>query len=115
MDFVMKHYFDDSQNGWAVTLSGEVDIFNAEQMKTQLLALIDDKQGRLLIDCKDLKYIDSTALGALVGVLKAVQSYGGEVCLRHVRPNLAKLFKITNLDRVFTIEGDEYGQQRLNT
>lgn len=79
-------------------------------MKQKLLSLIDQKPANLIIDCSSLEYIDSTALGALVGVLKNTKSYGCDISLINVKPNIEKLFKITNLDKVFRIEGDENEQ-----
>ncbi len=106
MDFIMEHRYDDERNGWYVTMSGEVDIFNSEQMKAQLLKLINEKNADVYMNCRFLEYMDSTGLGALVAVLKNVKSYDGNVHLLNIRPNLAKLFKITNLNKVFIIEGD---------
>jgi len=50
--------------------------------------------------------MDSTSIGALVSVLKNVKTYGGKVVLKKLRPNLLKLFRITNLDKVFEIGGE---------
>jgi len=107
MDFSLEAIYDEAKNRWAVTLTGEVDIFSSPELKARLNALLQEKQTDLAIDCKNLEYLDSTALGALVGVLKNVKACGGEMRLSHIRPNLLKLFRITNLDKVFVIEGDE--------
>jgi anti-sigma B factor antagonist len=106
MDYVMDSTFDQDKKCWVVSISGEVDIFNAANMKKTLTELINEKNTDLILDCKNLEYIDSTALGALVGVLKNVRSYGGTMHLRSVKPSLSKLFKITNLDKVFVMDGD---------
>ncbi|MDR1542554.1 MAG: STAS domain-containing protein [Clostridiales bacterium] len=106
MDYQMDAVFDEESKCWSVSISGEVDIFNSADMKKSLTALINEKNTDMVLDCKFLDYIDSTALGALVGVLKNVRSYGGSIHLRNVKPSLSKLFKITNLDKVFIMEGD---------
>jgi anti-sigma B factor antagonist len=105
MDFILESAFDEDRRCWRTALTGEVDIFNSADMKARLLELIARQPADLLIDCRNLEYIDSTALGALVAVLKNVKSNGHEVRLTHVRQNLAKLFKITSLDKVFILEG----------
>jgi anti-sigma B factor antagonist len=106
MDFIIEHRFDKEKNGWLVDISGEVDIFNSDKMKSRFLELIASEKADLYICCRDLEYIDSTALGALVAVLKHVKAYGGEIYLKSIKPSIAKLFKITNLNQVFIIEGD---------
>ena len=105
MDFIMSHNFDFEGKRWEVALNGEIDIFNSTEFKNCLLELLAQNPGSLILDCDKLEYIDSTALGALVTVLKHVKSAGGQMYLKKIRPNLAKLFKITSLDKVFIIEG----------
>jgi anti-sigma B factor antagonist len=106
MDYAMDAVFDQDNKCWAVSITGEVDIFNSSEMKKSLTELINQKNTDVVLDCKYLDYIDSTALGALVGVLKNVRSYGGSMYLRNVKPSLSKLFRITNLDKVFVMEGE---------
>jgi len=106
MDFSIVSTFDQEKKLWSVEISGEVDIFNSAEMKKKLTDLINEKNADMLMDCRNLEYIDSTALGALVGVLKNIKNYGGSMHLLNVKPNLVKLFKITNLDKVFIMEGD---------
>ncbi len=91
---------------WEASLSGEIDIFNSEDVKTELLNMIAQEEQNVCIDCKELVYIDSTGLSALVAMLKKVKSYSGDVTLKNLRPNVFKAIKITNLDKLFIIEGD---------
>jgi len=104
MDFTLEHSYNDAKERWETDISGEIDIFTSDIMKGKFLALIEEKKADIYINCQKLEYIDSTALGALVAVLKNVKNYNGSVHLLNIRPNLAKLFKITNLDKVFIIE-----------
>ena len=92
---------------WQVSLAGEIDIFNSSEMKNQLGQLMEEQSADVHVDCKNLEYIDSTGLGALVAVLKNVKSQGKEMSLFEVKPNILKLFRITNLDKVFIIRDPE--------
>ena len=104
MDFQLTHDYDSQNERWNVTLTGEFDIFNSANLKTELNELLEKQSADLFIDCQHLDYIDSTALGALVGVMKTVKAGGHEMHLKSVKPNLMKLFRITHLDKVFIIE-----------
>ena len=104
MDFELDKAFDG--NAWQVSLQGEIDIYNSADLKAQLSALMDEHKADVCIDCKNLEYIDSTGLGALVGALKHVKSHDKELRLSYVKPNILKLFKITNLNKAFIIEED---------
>lgn len=104
MDFSIEPHLDESNNCWKVILSGEIDIFSSADVKTQLTQLMEEKAADMRVDCKQLEYIDSTGLGALVGVLKNVKGHGKTLYLSSVKPNILKLFRITNLDKVFVLE-----------
>ena len=108
MDFEMGFNFDEQNNRWDITLSGEIDVFNSPEVKKRLINLLEENCVDLYVQCNNLEYIDSTALGALVGVLKHAKSKGCEIKLISVKPNLLKLFRITNLDGLFSIEGDSH-------
>jgi len=102
MDFGLVENYDG--DCWHVILSGEVDIYNSAEMKTRLTALMREHTADLHVDCRDLEYIDSTGLGALVGVFKFFKAHDKMMCLYNVKPNILKLFRITNLDKFFTIK-----------
>lgn len=110
MELVIDSKFDDQNNNWQIEINGEIDLFNSAKMKAKLLSLLDEKPADLIINCASLDYIDSTALGALVAVLKNAKEYGCDIYLKNIKHNIEKLFKITNLDKVFNIEGDENEQ-----
>ena len=57
--------FDESRDRWDVRLYGEVDIYNADSLKSELHSLIEEKKADIVLDCTSLKYIDSTGLGVL--------------------------------------------------
>ena len=101
MDFEVKKNFDGAS--WQVELSGEIDIYNSVEMKDMLNQLIEENVADIHVDCSKLGYIDSTGLGALVGVLKRAKSHNKSIYLTNVKPNILKLFQITNLDKVFII------------
>lgn len=108
MDFAIEKKFDGTC--WQVMLSGEVDIFNSTELKTQLTQLMDKEVADIHIDCTKLEYIDSTGLGAMVGVLKNINTHGKEMHLSAVKSNILKLFRITNLDKVFIIDSTDESQ-----
>lgn len=99
--------YDESQNRWDVHLYGEVDIYNAESLKNELHALIDDKKADIILDCSSLKYIDSTGLGVLVSTLKKVKEAKKQISIISLKPYIAKIFTLTGLDKIFLIEVDE--------
>lgn len=106
MDFSIDSKFSEKKDCWLVTISGEVDIFNSAEIKTKIIELIDKNPLDIRIECKNLTYIDSTGLGAFIAVLKKAKEFEKSIYFQNLKPSLSKLFKITNLDKVFIIEGD---------
>lgn len=99
--------YDENIDAWVISLSGDIEIYNVQELKKDLLELINKKNADVILDAKDLNYIDSTGLGVLVSVLKKVKAYGGKVTVKHLKPYIAKIFTITGLDNVFCLEVDE--------
>ena len=106
MDYGISHAYDEEKKAWDVKLTGEFDIFSSPNLKDGLNELVTSKNADLVLDCSALDYLDSTAIGTLVAVLKNVKVYGGKVVLLGLKPNLLKLFRITSLNKVFEIEGE---------
>ncbi|MGI6705343.1 MAG: STAS domain-containing protein [Clostridia bacterium] len=100
----VDYYYDEALDSWIVSIIGEVDIYNAPQLKEQLLSLLEERKANVILQCQDLKYIDSTGLGVLISALKRVKDYDGTITIRGLKPYILKIFTLTGLDRVFTIE-----------
>lgn len=107
MEFKLKPEYDAEKNIWNIEVQGEIDIYNSSNVKDYLGNLVQEQPCDVHLYCEDLEYIDSTGLGALVAIVKKVKLYGGNIHLHDVKSNVFKVFKITNLDKVFVIEGEQ--------
>ncbi len=96
--------FDEGTGKWNVQLYGEVDIYNADSLKSEVHSLIDEKAADIVLDCTNLKYIDSTGLGVLVSTLKKVKQAGKSIQIINLKPYINKIFTLTGLDKIFVIE-----------
>jgi anti-sigma B factor antagonist len=89
-----------------IVLTGEVDIFTAPRFKDDLLALIDDGATDILVDLTRVEFIDSTALGVLIGGIKRLHPLDGHLLvIANTRPVL-RILTITGLDKVFAVYPD---------
>ena len=68
--------------------------------KDQAVKLIEAGHTRLIVDMTAITFIDSSGLGALVGVLKRVGNRG-EIVVCGLSSSLKQMFAITRMDRVF--------------
>lgn len=108
MEFNLKSNFDTEKKVLDVHLAGEIDIYNSADVKEELSKLVAEHNVNLNLHCEELDYLDSTALGALVSVLKKVKHYDGNIYIKNAKASVCKIFKITNLDKAFILEGECY-------
>jgi anti-sigma B factor antagonist len=82
-------------------LSGRLNAASAPEAKDRLKALVRETSGKLVLDLKDLIFIDSSGLSALVSGYKAAIEAGGNLKLACLSAQVAQVFSLTHLDRVF--------------
>ena len=80
-----------------------LDAAVAPAFKQQVVALVQGGERRIVVDLSAVDFLDSSGLGALVSVLKAL---GGQGALAVCGPkgSVLSLFKLTRMDKVFAIE-----------
>lgn len=87
-------------------VGGEVDAYTAPELRETLRGVVDEKHPDLVIDFRQVSFVDSTGLGVLVGVLKRQRAAGGTLRLSGLSNQLAKVIRLTGLDAVFEIYPD---------
>ncbi|MGO4906911.1 STAS domain-containing protein [Pseudorhodobacter sp. W20_MBD10_FR17] len=75
---------------------------NAKVFKDEVIDLINEGSTQLVIDFQEVSFLDSSGLGALVGVLKKV-GHRGEVVVCGLNTEVEQMFRICRMDRVFNI------------
>jgi anti-sigma B factor antagonist len=84
-----------------VRVAGEIDVYTAPRLREQLLRVAGD--GSLIVDLTDVSFLDSTALGVLVGAMKRQRERGGTMLIVTTGTRISRLFEITGLSRVFSL------------
>ena len=62
-----------------------------------------DKSAHFVIDLSEVEFMDSTGLGSMLSCLRIVKSKGGTLRLCSLTPEVAQLFEMVMMDRVFEI------------
>lgn len=83
-------------------LENRIDIKDAADFKAALAAHIGRGQRRIALELGEVEFIDSSGLGALVSILKLLGE-DGDLAISSASPTVLSLFKLTRMDRVFTI------------
>ncbi len=84
-------------------LYGEVDLHVAPELRDRLTAAIEEDAEFVVLDLSRVTFMDSMALGVLLGALKRLRPRGGELRLIVPNSDLRRIFEITLLDQVFTL------------
>lgn len=83
--------------------TGILDGTKAGQFREEISQLVENKAEVVLIDFKEVTFMDSSGLGALVLALKTVRAAGGKMFICSVNDQIKVLFELTSMDRVFEI------------
>lgn len=79
-----------------------LDASVAPAFKQEMAQLVQDGERRLVLDLGGVDFLDSSGLGALVSVLKTLGAQGAmAVC--GAQGAVLSLFKLTRMDKVFTL------------
>ena len=85
-----------------VSLAGELDLYNAHEVREALLAACAEEPQRLVVDLSAVKFIDSTALGVLIEARTKLANRRGFV-LAAPGFETKRALEISGLDRHFTV------------
>jgi anti-sigma B factor antagonist len=76
---------------------------DASSLNTKLHELVEGGKKNIVIDLDDVKFINSSGLGLLIGGVTALKNAGGSLKLANASQKILALIKITKLSSVFEI------------
>lgn len=79
-----------------------LDASNAAAFRETLFSHVDSGNTTLVLDLSGVSFVDSSALGALISVLKRMGPLG-TFAIAGVQPAVERLFAITRMNRVFSL------------
>jgi anti-sigma B factor antagonist len=92
-----------SEHVVVVEVEGEIDISSSRRFKDALSRGISDGAGRLIIDLTNVTFLDSTAIGVVVGGVKDMRALGGTLDIVCPDGSITGIFKTTRLDEILDI------------
>jgi len=102
-------------------IGGEVDGYTAPQLRERVIQLLGHGARHIIADLREVEFLDSTGLGALVGSLKRLREQDGSLKLVTAADKILTIFRLTGLVHVFAlhssfpeaIAGDQHWQAAL--
>lgn len=83
-----------------LSLSGSIDATNADSLMSALMGQIEEGNTWLVADFRQVDYISSAGLRALLGPLKQIRQQGGELCLAGVQEDVLKVLKLSGFTTI---------------
>ncbi len=106
----MIYQLEDSQAFPILKLSGNLtQETESKSLVNYVMEYMLPHSNRFVIDLKDLQFLNSSGLGALISILTKARKDNGEVVIVNVNEHIQKLLIMTKLNTVFTI-ADSHAQ-----
>ena len=95
----------ETQEGDILAVTGLVELVaaNASQVRDDIRAALTSTHAALELDLSQVTFLDSSGLGALISLQKALRSQNGTVRLINPAANVRQILELTRLHRVFEI------------
>ncbi|MDA5092874.1 STAS domain-containing protein [Aliiroseovarius sp. KMU-50] len=102
----MQLTYQDTNNTRIITVGeNRIDAAIAISFKDKMREITDTGPKRIILDMEQVDFIDSSGLGAVVASMKQVDA-DTKLELAGLSKTVAKVFRLTRMDTVFTIHPD---------
>lgn len=81
---------------------GHLDANSSKEFKTLAMPFLLNTE-HVIIDLRDVTFVDSSGFGVLLACLRQVQSNGGELGLCGLHKSVRVLFEVVRMNRLFSI------------
>ncbi len=99
--------FRDIGESKVIEVSGEVDLYNVSELKKALFSVTDGNHSSVIVDMKNVNYMDSSGIGALVAGQKKMKAHNGTFALMNIHDDVLNILKLATLDKFFKIYESE--------
>ncbi len=86
-----------------MSVSGRVDSATAPELEGKLRELVEADKTQIVLDLKDVEYMSSAGLRAMVSTLKAVKRVNGDLRISSPSPRVEEVLRLAGLTSIFSI------------
>ncbi|MBD2566503.1 STAS domain-containing protein [Anabaena lutea] len=97
--------------------SGTINAPKGNEIRRQINDLVSAGAEIILIDMKDVNFIDSSGLGALVSAMQSLRKTNGKLFVCSINAQVKMIFELTKVDRILQIleDREEFQRQVMTT
>jgi anti-sigma B factor antagonist len=85
-----------------IAVEGELDLAGAPRLKWMLIEALEAGCSQLVVDLSRTTFMDSTALGVLIGVNRSLD-VGTRLAIACAQGHVVRIFEISGMDGTFAI------------
>src|ERR1700745_3888105 len=104
----LKLQLEEKPNETIIHCKGKISAENLEVFEREIRDLMPESRDpiaaiayRIVLDLSNVTYVDSSGLGALLGIWTAARNKVCDIEIANLNPRVEKLVEITKLDTVF--------------
>jgi len=86
-----------------LSLSGRLDLANGTKLKDEIKAVLESGKTAIHLCMKELEFVNSSGLGAMVSIMKEIRLQRGRLTLSDMADYVREVFDITQLSHIFEI------------
>lgn len=95
--------FEREEGSLIVILEEKVAFENSNEIKEEIKSKITNDINTLILDMKNITFIDSSGIGILISLLKVMNESKGDMVLKNIPRIVDRVLTITKLDSFFHI------------
>lgn len=101
----MTNFIEEMRGGVAIArLNGRLDAYTSDELDAWLS---EDSKSTVLLNFKDVTFIDTHVISLLVQTMKRTREQGGDLILTDLTKPVQIILELMRLDLAFTIKGME--------
>lgn len=97
----LHHAIDRGQEGILLTVTGEIDMSNAREMRALLLQTLDGTE-RLTVDLQGVASMDSSGIAALMEALRRAEADGKSFRVAELSERVRLALRLLRIERLLT-------------
>lgn len=104
----MQVRIDHKKNVLSVKLCGELDHHSSSLVRNSIDGALSKRRSNgIILNCKQLEFMDSSGLGVILGRYKKIKAMGGDMVACNVSKQVDRLFELSGLKRIIKLYPDE--------
>lgn len=107
----MRVLIDDDADPAVLRVAGELDSFSACELRVGIAGVLG--RSATILDIRDVPFVDSAGLGAVVGGSRRLREAGSSVAVCCTRSSVLRLLRMTGLDRIVPIADSPVEARRM--